>query len=105
MVGSLVGLGDPLVSQFDRVVCRTLDPALRPARLHQREASRNGAAPIAAGGHYQAFMDWAMCYDNPTFTGRSLRKHRDWLVALPFRVIELDAAKPTSSRLVQLLAE
>ena len=104
-MGSLIGWGDPLVSQFDRVVCRTLDPALRLAGLHQREASRNGAAPIPAGGHYQAFMDWAMCYDGPTFTGRSRRKHRDWLVALPFRAIELDEVKPTSSRLVQLLAE
>ena len=108
LAGSLIGWGDPLIPQFDAVVFLTLDPEARRARLAAREEARYGAASVAPGGRYHgeylAFMDWAAQYDDPAFTGRSLRRHRDWLVRLSVPVIELDAALPPDELVARLLA-
>lgn len=106
--GSLIGWGDPLIPMFDAVVFLTLDLATRLNRLRQREAGRTGAAAIAPGGadhtHHRAFMDWAARYDDPAFTGRSLKRQREWLAKLPSPALELDAARPTHGLVASVLS-
>ena len=105
--GSLTGWGGPLVPSFDAVVFLRLEPRLRLERLKAREAGRYGAA-IRPGGElhegHLSFMDWAAGYDDPSFAGRSLLQHRDWLAHLPCPVLDLDSAAPVAE-LVQAVAD
>ncbi|RBO53491.1 hypothetical protein DSD19_08885 [Rhodovulum sp. BSW8] len=95
LTGSLGGWGDALIPRFTHVVFLTVSPALRLARLRRRERQRHGAAiqPGGAMAHaYRAFIDYAMGYDSPDFTGRSRVKHELWLEELPCPVIRLDSS-------------
>jgi adenylate kinase family enzyme len=106
--GSLVGWGDPVIPRLTHVVFLTLAPGPRLARLRARERRRYGAE-IAEGGamveRFRGFLDWAMSYDDPTFTGRSRRMHEEWLAGLPCPVIRLDASRPATELVAAALAE
>jgi hypothetical protein len=75
----------------------TLDPAVRMARLQAREKQRYGTN-LPTG--YAGFMRWATGYDDPTFSGRNIREHREWIAELPVPVIELDGSQ-TRAALVE----
>ncbi|PTW50178.1 AAA family ATPase [Rhodovulum kholense] len=95
LAGSLLGWGEPLVPRFTHVVFLTLPPAQRLARLRRRERLRYGDAILPGGpqaGAHRAFMDYAMGYDSPDFTGRTRVKHELWLEELPCPVIRLDSS-------------
>lgn len=95
--GALSGWGDPLIPRFTHVVFLTLAPALRLARLRQRERRRHGAAILPGGPlerDHRAFLDYAMGYDASEFPGRSRLAHETWMRDLPCPVIRLDAAPP-----------
>ncbi len=104
--GSVMGWGEPFAASFDQVVFLHLDPATRLARLHRREALRIGTAAIAPGGtHHQSytdFMAWAASYDDPAFTGRSLRRHEAWLAALGVPVLRLAGDRPTEALVAEI---
>ena len=106
--GSVMGWGEPFAASFDLVVFLQVDPAVRLARLRQREASRIGAAAIAPGGalhqSHVDFMAWAAGYDDPAFTGRSLRRHEAWLAALGVPVLRLDGDRPTGDLVAEIAA-
>ncbi|MEX5729667.1 adenylate kinase family enzyme [Rhodovulum iodosum] len=97
LAGSLMGWGDALIPRLTHVIFLTLAPGKRLARLRRRERRRLGAA-IAPGGaleaDHRAFLDYAMGYDAPDFTGRNRLKHELWLAELSCPVIRLDAAPP-----------
>lgn len=107
--GSVMGWGEPFAAAFDRVVFLHLDPVLRLARLHRREALRIGAATIAPGGaHHQShldFMAWAASYDDPAFSGRSLRRHEAWLATLGVPVLRLAGDRPTADLLAEIVGD
>jgi adenylate kinase family enzyme len=92
--GSLDGWGDPLLGAADLIVFLTLARAERLARLIRRERERFGAR-IGPGGDmeqiHKAFLDWAVQYDEPGFTGRSRARHEAWLAELDMPVLRLDA--------------
>lgn len=94
--GSFGGWADPIVPRLTHVLFLSLPGAQRLARLRARERRRYGAE-IDPGGTqhtaYKGFLDWAMSYDDPGFTGRSRERHEAWLSALPCPVIRLDASK------------
>ncbi len=94
---SVMGWGEPFAGSFDLVVFLHLDPVHRLARLRRREALRIGAAIAPGGQQHQShadFMAWATGYDDPAFTGRSLRRHEAWLATLPAPVLRLDGWQP-----------
>ena len=91
--GSLCGWGDLFIPRFELVVFVWLPPAIRLARLRERERERYGGA-IASGGprhaKYETFMAWAARYDTSTdVTERSLAMHEQWLAALPCPVVRI----------------
>ena len=106
--GSVMGWGEPFAPAFDLVVFLQVDPAIRLARLRQREALRVGAAALAPGGvlhqSHVEFMAWAASYDDPDFTGRSLRRHEAWLAALAVPVLRLDGDRPTGDLVAEIAA-
>ena len=93
--GSMQGWGSPVIPRLTHVIFLTMAAGPRLALLRRRERQRHGAA-IAPGGAreraYRGFLNWAMGYDDPEFTGRSRAGHEAWLAGLRCPVIRLDAA-------------
>lgn len=95
--GSCVGWGDPIIPRLTHVIFLTLPAGMRLARLRRRERRRYGAAIDPGGARavaFRSFLDWAMSYDDPVFSGRSRRAHEAWLAELECPVLYLDASEP-----------
>jgi adenylate kinase family enzyme len=95
--GSICSWGEPLLHHFTVAVFLRLDPALRMARIHERERQRYGER-IGPGGDLRAahleFMDWARSYDHAKAPIRSLDLHERWMRQLRCPIIRLDSAGP-----------
>jgi adenylate kinase family enzyme len=108
LTGSLMGWGNPLIPMFDMVVFLTLEPEIRLARLAAREAMRYDAALLVPGGPlheaHETFLRWARRYDDPTFTGRSRKRHEEWLSNLPCPVLHLDSSAPVEALVAAVCA-
>ncbi|GAB3300871.1 hypothetical protein EK0264_00130 [Epidermidibacterium keratini] len=105
--GSVMGWGDRLIPLFDAVVFLTLDSDTRLRRLRDRETIRYGARLEPNGDREHAhheFMAWAQGYDDPTFTGRNLARHEQWLADLSCPVIRLDATGSVDELLAAVTA-
>ncbi len=91
--GSLVGWDEHWLTAFDLAVFLWLPPALRLARLRQREAERYGdaiRADPARAAQSRAFLAWAAGYDDNTSGGsRTLANHTSWLARFTCPVLEL----------------
>ena len=104
--GSLCGWGDPLIPRFDLVVFLRTPTETRLDRLRRREASRYGAAAIAAGGalhrDHIEFLDWAARYDQGPPEMRSRAMHQHWLAKLPCPVLALDGSQATDALVARI---
>ena len=89
--GSMLGWGESVVARCDAVVFLTLDPEERLRRLRTRETVRKEGREADAAA-WQAFLEWAQGYDDPTFDGRSRVTHEAWLRGLGQPVLRLDGA-------------
>jgi adenylate kinase family enzyme len=91
--GSLVGWSEQWLNAFDLAVFLWLPPALRLARLHQREQARYGDAlrrDPARAAQSQAFLAWAAGYDDNSSGGsRTLANHTAWVGRFTCPVLEL----------------
>lgn len=105
--GSCVGWGNAIIPRLTHVVFLTLPAGMRLARLRRRERLRYGNA-IEPGGPraeaFRGFLDYAMSYDEPGFTGRSRRMHELWMSELDCPVIRLDGALPVDTLVEQTMA-
>lgn len=92
--GALEGWGDKLIELFSAVIFVYTPRDVRLRRLSARETERFGCSMLAVGGlmhdQHQAFLKWASDYDDPFAESRSLRRHKQWLKALPCPVLEVD---------------
>jgi adenylate kinase family enzyme len=105
--GAVTGWGMRLAVAFDLVVFLHLDPALRMARLREREVRRHGAR-IEVGGDMAAihasFMAWAAAYETAGLDQRSRAQQESWLADLPCPVLRLDSARPVEALVEAVLA-
>jgi hypothetical protein len=105
--GSLCGWGDVFIPLFDLVVFMWVAPALRLARLVERERRRYGDEAIAVGGRlyraHTAFIAWAAAYEDGGLEIRSLRLHEQWLTELPCPVLRLTDGGPIEAHLDAVL--
>ena len=105
--GSLCGWGDVFIPRFELVVFVSLPPAVRLARLREREQERYDAAEIAPGGAlyaaHQVFMTWAASYDDGGLDIRSRRLHEQWLAGLPCPVLRASSLDPVDALVAQTL--
>lgn len=98
LAGSIVDWGVELEDAFDLIVFLHLDPQTRIERLKKRESERFGYVN-------PAFLEWAAQYDEGPPVGRSLAKHRNWLGARSFPVIELSGNLSVGERVAAVLQE
>ena len=89
--GSMMGWGEEIVAECDAVVFLTLDPGVRLDRLRARERFRQEGR-VADPTAWDEFLTWASGYDDPSFTGRSLAAHEQWLTGVGKPVLRLDSA-------------
>ena len=90
--GSLVSWGTEWESTFDLAIFMTLEKKVRMERLVKREKARFGAdlrKNSTIRQTSEAFLEWAAQYDDPEFTGRSLKLHEDWIKKLSCEVLRL----------------
>jgi adenylate kinase family enzyme len=106
--GSLCTWGDPLIPYFELVVFLSVPQEIRLARLRERERARFGADALAPGGplhdQQREFLEWAAAYEEGPDTGRSRRRHEEWLTSLPCPVLRLDGERAVEEQLEAVLA-
>jgi uridine kinase len=95
VAGSIMGWGRELEDGFDLVVFLQLETAIRVARLREREMRVHGRVD-------PAFLEWAARYDVGPPTGRSLKKHENWLAARKCPVVRIDGDLTTEARLARI---
>lgn len=105
--GSALGWAQPLEPLYDLIVYLQLDPAVRMARLRERESGRYGQR-IQAGGDLHAanreFLAWAARYDTAGPEQRSRAAHEGWLATQSAPILRLDTARPVAELVPQVLA-
>jgi len=102
--GSLVGWDEEWLMAFDLAVFLWLPPALRLARLRQRENERYGDATRAEQS--RAFLAWAAGYDDSTSGGsRTLANHTSWLGRFTCPVLELRGDLTVAERAARVQAK
>lgn len=105
--GSFTSWGSAITPRLTHVIFLSVPAGMRLARLRKRERRRYGGR-IEPGGdlitQHRAFLDWAMSYDDPGFTGRSRHVHESWLKELEVPVIRLDASLQPGQLLDQAVA-
>jgi adenylate kinase family enzyme len=95
--GSICSWGDPLLHRFTLAVFLYLDPAVRMARIAERERARYGARILPGGEMHQQhleFMEWAASYDHGRAPIRSFDLHERWMARLNCPIVRLDSDRP-----------
>ena len=91
--GSMVSWGKAWETAFDFVIFIYLDNQTRMQRLKKREVERYGDQLLTdkrTQENSEAFLEWANKYDDPNFSGRSLKIHEDWIKKINRPVLRLD---------------
>ena len=89
--GSMIGWGERAVACCDAVVFLTLAPAERLRRIEDRERLRRERGPVDEEV-FSTYLTWARGYDDPSFEGRSLAGHEQWLNTLTCPILRLDSS-------------
>jgi adenylate kinase family enzyme len=94
--GSICSWGDALLESFTAAVFLYLAPAIRMARISERERLRYGGRILPGGDmrdQHLEFMDWARSYDHAREPIRSLHLHERWMSRLKCPIIRVDAGR------------
>ena len=106
--GSLVTWGDFWSTAFDLAIFLWLLPNIRLDRLQKREEDRYGKQLYENENQKeksQAFLDWAAQYDDPTFKGRSIKQHEDWIRILDGQVLQLRGDLTNEERIAKVVQQ
>lgn len=90
--------GPQVEDSFGLIVFLQVPTEVRLQRLESRELQRFGVAN-------PGFLEWAAQYDEGPPEGRSLSRHRAWLVARQCPVIHLSGDHPVNELLPQVLGQ
>jgi adenylate kinase family enzyme len=96
----------PLEPHYHLVVFLRLDPAVRMARLRQREAAHHGDRILPNGDMAAinaAFIAWAESYDTAGSLRHGLLTHEAWLADQPAPVLRLDSRSPVPQLVAAVL--
>ncbi len=94
--GSIVGWGDEIVDGFDLIVFLIVPTDIRLERLRRREEAE-------LGGVDEAFIEWALEYEDGGLAMRSRALHESWLLSRTPRVLRIDGAVPLAESLHRVL--
>ena len=95
--GSVYGWGKKLEESFSTVVFLTVPAPVRIERLRERELKQFGRVD-------SEFLEWAAQYDEGRMSGRSLRKHREWLSSLSCPIVHIDGVVTVAHAVETILA-
>tara|TARA_R110002020_G_scaffold158654_1_gene342013 strand:- start:282 stop:668 length:387 start_codon:yes stop_codon:yes gene_type:complete len=105
--GSICSWGDPLLHHFTLAVFLYLDPAVRMARIAERERARYGDRILPGGDmreHHLEFMSWAASYDYAQAPIRSFDFHERWMSGLSCPSLRLDSDRPITALCSEILS-
>lgn len=106
--GSLVSWGAEWETAFDLAVFIRLSNNERMERLKKREIERYGEKLLTdhtAHNNSKAFLEWANQYEDPSFNGRSLKTHINWIKKLDCHVLGIDGEWNLKTKVQQVLDE
>lgn len=106
--GSMVSWGEQWKNLFDLAIFIYLDSNIRMERLKKREIERYGNKLITDKQTQldsKAFLEWAIKYEDPNFTGRSLKVHNEWIELLNCKVLRIDGEMRLNSKIEKVVAE
>lgn len=91
--GSMDSWCEPFLPMFQLAIFLYVPAPVRLSRLKQRESERHGSRILTGGdmenGH-KKFIDWAAQYDEGHMTGRSLKRHEEWIQTLPCPLLRIE---------------
>lgn len=99
--GSLRSWGEYWNTVFDLGVFLFIPPKIRMKRLQQRELNRYGdrlQTDPAIQKKSEAFLNWASQYDDPSFEGRSISQHKQWMKELACPVLRIEGNTSVEER-------
>lgn len=91
--GAMDSWSEPFLPLFDLVVFLYVPAEIRIERLKKREQERYGSRILPGGDMHQAhleFIEWAAQYDQGVMSGRSKKRHEDWLARLSCPVLRIE---------------
>lgn len=91
--GSLVSWGKAWHSAFHLGVFLHVPANIRMKRLLEREFERYGIKLYqdkTIQKNSDAFLKWASKYDDPSFDGRNISLHQNWIQELSFPVLQIE---------------
>ncbi len=107
VLGGGVANWDPYPAlDFTLVVFLWVPAEVRLQRLRQRERARFGARVLAGGDmhtQHEAFIAWAMRYDDGDVEGKTLARHEAYLSTLRCPVLDLRGELPLEERRTAVL--
>ena len=106
--GCMMTWGPEWHHAFDLVVFIRLEDEVRMARLRQREVDRYGEELTDNENikeNSRLFLEWASQYENPHFTGNTLKFHSAWLKSCPAHILRLDGRDPLAHNAQRVIAE
>jgi adenylate kinase family enzyme len=94
--GSVVGWGDDIVDGFDLIVFLVVPTEIRIERLRRREEAELGVVD-------EAFIAWAMGYDDGVLDMRSRALHESWLASRAPSALRIEGAVPLAESMRRVL--
>lgn len=99
--GSLVSWGKAWRSSFHLGAFLHVPADIRMKRLQEREFERYGTKLYhdkALQKNSNTFLEWASKYDDPSFDGRNITLHLNWIKKLVFPVLKIEGDTSVADR-------
>ena len=105
--GSMLSWGAGWLEAFDLVVFLHIPAEIRMERLAHRERERYGAR-LDSDPHLARqsadFLEWARQYDDPSFDGKSITRHEQWMAAVGCPVLRIEGDTSVEDRVARVRA-
>ena len=105
LAGSMCGWGNFVIPKIQLAIFLITPTPVRMARLQCRQRQQFGDRINLDGDMHQthqAFIDWAVNYDNGSLDMRSRQSHEQWLQQLKCPLCRLDGSLPIDQLVKQL---
>jgi len=106
--GSMVSWGKEWETAFDLAIFIRLKNSVRMERLKKREVERYGEKLLTdrkTKQNSKEFLKWANQYENPSFNGRSLKIHNNWIELLNCKVLKINGEIELNNKVENTLKE
>lgn len=107
VAGSMSSWGSGWQGTFDLVVFLRIPAELRMERLAHRERERYGTrldSNLDLARQSSEFLQWARGYDDPSFDGKSITRHEQWMAAVGCPVLRIEGDTSVADRVARVQA-